>query len=697
MRFFDGELFTNKNDFELKVTILMHQDELDVAKREAEVEAFRFISQKIGVSTNLETIDQIKQTVQIKHSKKISFLRARVQGVVSNIEVGINNLKKSSKDLHNVSYDNNSIEKESKTVIGHIGDLGQFKTMQALAIIWERSTLIDELIGDFNETDKTMESISNYMKKNPNSIPIKLLLTVESLISFESELIDNLESSELKKYVEFHFKEMHECKKRVIQNAYDTIENAFVHEIDSIIRANWILISIGQHDKIIECIRTAITQEFYAKMESKDRNNIVLYLNTLNELIENLPEQLELLIPALPADIDALELITSFSNTEIFKILTNYRDSMPQTASLIDAMIKCMKDIECTLRALLGESPSNDFLGLMMELQSSFEKILYDDYQKFLNNIINLDESSVATRRDGIYFTPAPKDMIDRLLDAYNFAKSSSLDIASVIRENLIEILAKSFESLGNNAMSTGKTKYIMGMTNNSQDAVKCVTDFKKSNPHLILKEDFATLTKPWVEIRKKGLLALSENIFVRSVGSDEEFRVNFHDILDNITDSLEDMSNHLYQPLYKKLLGIVSHEFIPHYIQSFLMKPIMPKPQDQEEFESVIFQECNTLSSLFNSLEPNLCRNSMETIEAFRDFMSDDYDNLHDLFHIIAKEYSDFTPSLAIALVKKRLDNKNADLKEVSDAFEMMYKNIDTSRNDHFFNQDLAKKSFLK
>ena len=670
-------------------------DELKNARWEAERDAFQFVSQKIGTSSNLESLEQVKQSVLSKHQNKIAFLKAQVQGIVSNIETGISNLYETSSDLQTLKSEINIIEEESSNAIV----VDNFKSMQSLATLWERVNIIDDLMYNFKSADDMINDIVKFFEDNPHMFSIKLFTTIESLIDFENDLLKHVDDVSLKKFVEDHFQPVHNSRSTLINNVHECLENAFTQSADQLIRANWIMCAINEHDRIIEYLRSAITRQAYSKMEDVDKNNVALYLQTLSSVIETLPEQLDLLIPALPSDINALELTTSYANTEIYKMLVNYKDTMPMNAALVDAMIKCMKDIECTLRALLGVSPSEDFYNLLFELQSKFENILYTDYNKFLENIIKLDIDSISQKRDGTFYTPGPKDLIDRLLDAYNFAKCSASNLAPSARPKLIDQLAEAFVNLGNSACDSWNQRYIMAICNDSVDAVKQISDFAKSNPEIVLKEDIKKLQKPWSETKNRGLATLAEIALSRIFTEDDEFRDNFNEKLDLISENMTDLSKHLFQPLYKKLVSVIIRDIVPHYIQSYFRKEWANKPKTQEDFESMVTSECNGLSSLFKNLEPNLCRSSIEAIEAFRDLMIEDYDALHDIFHIIAKEYNDFTPYFALGLIRVRVDFKDQKrdvYDQCKEAFEMMYTNIPQDRGDHFFNPDLVPKKGL-
>ncbi|OHT17309.1 hypothetical protein TRFO_12447 [Tritrichomonas foetus] len=686
----------NHDDVRL-IEELNGQEALERARQDAEADAFKFVSDSISNSSNLESLEQIKQTVFNKHQNKIAFLKARVQGIVTNIETGINDLVEISTNLTNLKSDIKSIEEESSS---GVVVLDNFKILQGLATIWERAIIIDELMESFKTADDTIEMISKYFDENEKAFSIKLFTTIESLIDFENDLLTNVDDIGLKRYVQSRFEKVHQCREKMIDNVHDCLENALEQNVDQLIRANWIMVAIDEHDKITEYLRSAITRQTYAKMQDIDRNNVSLYLQKLSGMIETLPEQLELLIPALPSDINALELTTSYINTEIYKMLVNYKDSMPLNAALIDAMIKCMKDIECTLNALLGVSPSHEFYELCGTLQNTFEVILFEDYQKFLDNIISLDIDSVATKRDGMYYTPGPKDLIDRLFDAYNFVKGSVSNVVQGARPKLVNKLADAFVNLTNSAADSWDMKYIMAMINNSVDAVKQIADFAKANEDIIkTTEEIKKLQRPWSDMKNRGLPVLAQIIYSRAVSCDDDFRSDFEGRIDAISEALSDVSKHLFQPLYKKLVSVVTRELVPHYIQSFFMKS-WEKPKTQEELESLITSECNALADMFSNLEQLLCKGSIETIEAFRDFMIEPYDVLHDIFHIIAKEYNDFTPGLAMALLKLRVDVKDnkSDYNECWSAFEMMYQNVDQSRGDSYFNQEnAAKKGILK
>ncbi|KAK8897282.1 hypothetical protein M9Y10_015222 [Tritrichomonas musculus] len=698
------------DEYEVK-TELSGSQELEHARKDAGNEAFQYVNKLISQSSNLESLEQDKQQAFGKHQSKIAYLKSQVQGIVTNIESGIDELQETAAGLKELKDEIKSIEDETNKREQAFSDNNQ--PLHDLALAFERATIIEELLNSFDSADEAISSISKYFEGNPDAFSIKLYTTIEALVEFEENLQSKVSDQSLKTFIESHFSPIHTYNDILINNVHKCLNTAFSQTPDALIRANWIMCAHDEHDMIEAFLLNAMTNETNSALEKIDQNNVSEYLKTLSGMIDYLPEKLELLMPSLPSDINGMDLIAKFVNTEIYRMLVEYRDKMPMNASLADSMIKCTKDIVCSLYALLAIKPSDDFLDFQMNLQSSFEQILYGDYQKFLDNIINLDIDSVSTRRDGIYYTLGPKDLIDRLLDAYNFAKNSSSNIAQVILPTLVDKLADAFVEVGNSACKSYNMKYIIACCNNSVEAVKMINDFAKQNADTII-EDFkkqnsgqtelttkeATscftkkLQKPWGDMKNRGLVTLSKIAISRVIANDEDFRYDFNDKLDTMSNNLQDMSQHLFQPLYKKFLSIFSRELVPHYIQSYFSKNF-EKPRTQEEFATNVTHECNALSQLFQSLEPNLCESSIKVIESFRDFLIDPYDSLHLIFHIIAKEYHDFTPGLAMSLVKIRVDSKDnkSELPEVRKGFEAMYVNVDQTSNERFFDPEYEEK----
>lgn len=696
-----------ENNYDPKITELSGSQELDKARKDAEDDAFQYIKKIINQSSSLESLEQDKQQSSSKHQSKIALLKSQVQGIVTNIESGIEELQGTAHGLKELKDEISSIDEETNKREQAFSDNNQ--PLHDLALAFERATIIEDLLNSFESADEAIQSITQYFEENPESYSIKLFTTLESLTDFEENLQTKLSDQQLKTFVEKHFEPIHKLYEKLLKNVRDCLNNAFSQTPDALIRANWIMCAHDEHDFIEAFLLNAMTNETNSFLEKVDQNNVPEYLKTISGMIDYLPEKLELLLPSLPTDIDGMNLIYKFVNTEIFRMLTEYRNKMPNNAALVDNMIKCLKDIELSLNVLLAMPRGDNFIEFQNELQDSFGNILYADYQKFLDNIINLDIDSVDTKRDGTYYTQGPKDLIDRLQDAYNFAKNSASNIVPVALPVLVDRLANAFYQLGKKACESYDMKYIIACCNNSVEAVKIINEFAKSNSDTII-EDFRSntqdgveltpkeasskftkmLQKPWNDMKNQGLITLSKIVISRVIANDDDFRYDFNDKLDNITRDVQNMSEHLFQPLYKKFLSIFSRELIPHYIQSYFSKDFQ-KPKTQGEFSTLVSHECNALSQLFQNLEPNLCKSSIIAIEAFRDLMIDPYEDLHEIFHIIAKEYNDFNPNIGIALVKIRVDAKDnkSEIPEVQNGFDMMYKNVDQSRGDKFFTYD--------
>ena len=275
---------------------------LELAQRNAMDGAFRHVRKKIQNASDLENLSQIRQSSYATHQEKIACLKARVQALVTNIEMGIDDLDSSAESLYDLLRDIEHIQNESTTATSHIS-IEHFKDLQSLATIWERMVQVDNLLTQFRKTDNIIESIEKYFQEHPEGFSIKCFSAIDRLLTFEKELLFFTDDEQMKRFVEERFRTVHEAQSRLFDNVGKTLENAFAGgkavDTDVLIRANWIMCAIGKESEIMHRIETSIRNHFQSGIsENITEDSLNNTLTKLNERIETLPEQLESIIPA---------------------------------------------------------------------------------------------------------------------------------------------------------------------------------------------------------------------------------------------------------------------------------------------------------------------------------------------------------------------------------------------------------------
>ena len=693
---------------------------IEQAREDATNSAFKFVRNKLTNTSDLESLELIKQTADIKHMDKIAFLKARVQGYVRNIEMGLADMEKANSVLRRLLSDIGEIETQSHEV-SEFDLTKQISNFKSLGVIWENLNQIKDLNSRFGEAETYIDAVEKFFILNPNGFSIKCFKTIDSLLKFEQDVLEKMEAKEneirtfnaespnkdkaerAKVYLIEKFKPIHEAKEKLMNNVHDLFLNIFTGfsniETDLIVRAAWIFIANGQKNRILDNLEEAMRNQFLIIDQNPTEDKLNIYLQQLNDIIDKLPEQIEHIVPALPGDINVFGFIVDTVNDQIVDVLENFVRVFKPSSFLSITLIKAMKDIECTLKALLGINVGERFTQLIMKLQEGFESIVLNDYSNFLTRIISMYLDSVSQRRNGILYTPAPLDFMRRLEDGYNFVKSSGLNILPSIRSQFVQILTNKLYELHDSLDGVVDHNYLIAVCNNSYDGKNAIMQMSKDSPEILTQSDTKQLMQAWVSILKKSLSALFELLYFSIIGEDNQFKVDFNEKIEKINQFLEDASNHLLEPLFVKFFSSFCKNIIPHYMCSYYTKPDDIKETSQ--FQDKIKGECSAFIELFNSYTFEFSKRNIKIIEAFQDFMTSPFeDSMHIIYVLLAKEYTDFTPKIAGILLKVRPDSSKQSL-SVDDcvkSFETVYVNIEQRPEDHIFaDSKKPEKKFLK
>ena len=161
---------------------------LDSALQKATEGAFMHVRKKIQNASDLENLAQNRQSAYATHQEKIACLKARVQGLVTNIEMGIDDLDSTADNLYGLLRDIEHIQSESTHATSHFSGK-HFEDLKSLATFWERIVQVDNLITQFRKTDNIIASIEKFFKDNPDGFSIKCFTAIDGLLTFEKELL----------------------------------------------------------------------------------------------------------------------------------------------------------------------------------------------------------------------------------------------------------------------------------------------------------------------------------------------------------------------------------------------------------------------------------------------------------------------------------------------------------------------------
>lgn len=110
-----------------------------------------------------------------------------------------------------------------------------------------------------------------------------------------------------------------------------------------------------------------------------------------------------------------------------------------------------MREIECTMRALLGISSTVEYLELIAELKEKFSNLLISDFNFILMNIIKIDQSDYDSifEKNKVVYTQTPSDFMPTLRNVYIQVVHSGLpSIVPEMRIKLVNALRDLLEDL---------------------------------------------------------------------------------------------------------------------------------------------------------------------------------------------------------------------------------------------------------
>jgi ribosomal protein L17 len=672
---------------------------LDKARQDATEAAFRFVTRGLATAADLESLENLRHAALINHGEKIAILKARVQAIVSSIETGIDDLKTTAERLDDLLLDIERLVTESKRATSQISDK-YARDLKSLSVIWERVVTVDSLITKFEEVDSLIASVQRFFQERPNGFSIRCFQAIRKLLEMKDDLMSHAQpgpDSDIMVFLADKFKPALTAMDQLKRNVTTCLESAFAGgacvDADLVIRANWILCAMGKREEesIETLLMNALRAQFQECLVDATAENLRLQLQKLNKRIEALPEQLESVMPALPHHINAFDLLSQVANTQIVDILKTFRTTLKPTAFLIVTLIKSVKEIQCTLRALLGLEPSEEFMSLQMELTTEFDKIIISDYCQILDRIITLDEESIQKKQGRYLVTPAPFDFMKGLEDAEAFVNQSDLNVFRTVQPRLISNLIRKIDELASRLSPETRTNYLIACVNNSLDGTAAVSATAKSHPDLLSQDETLSIRQAWAKVQRSAMNSLSEMVYKRVMDAGKWLLENFSDKCDMMRQGLEDIGKDMVEPLFRKTETIFCRAFVARFIRAHNNSALgdMSLP----DFVAKAKGDADMLIQVLTDLDYPGGERHAKVVESFRDFMTWDPKEAYLSYLEIAKEFTDFSPNYAWTLFKCRPDGRSkvgmlAIDEEIKKTVNQQYATIARRPEDSFFTE---------
>lgn len=630
-------------------------------------EAFKIVQRKLSTSADLESLEQIKYQTYAKQQDRLTRLKAHVNTIVTNIASGIEDLNQISQILYSLQIEVADMENESTN--GFTTDnFEHFSDLALLATVYERLYKVNQIISRIDEADKLINYVNYYFSVNPGNFSIKCFKTIQSLFSIEDELLSENTKEDVKDYIKQHFHSVHDNFDKLLLNMRMKLESVFdsdtIIDKDEIIRANWIYCAIGRKAEITNCIKSSFVKQLQKIVTEATEENLERKLKSLVEMIENLPEKLQEVMPSLPPDIEAISLISELANQQVVLIFTQLLNSKKNSSYVIMSLIKCMREIECTMRALLGISPTVEYLELIAELENKFSISLISDFNFILNNIIKIDQSDYGSifEKNKVVYTQAPSDFMSNLRNAYVQIVHSGLpSIVPEMRDKLISALKDRLEDLAIMVNDSYDIRYVIAMSTNSVEASKAINAMSKEMPELLNSDDVKTLIQMWMKVQKVSIQRVFDLVYNQSNDIDdidqkyETMKIMIFGKKNSNNEYEGGVSQMMLAPVFGKFKRTFARQIIPKYIVSFLKKP-KELIKDLDMFKSKIEYECDALIEIMRELVlDNECYKNI--LDAWKGFMTGPLDEICLTHSFFVEQYTDFTVDLAYNLFKSRPD----------------------------------------
>jgi hypothetical protein len=635
---------------------------LAAAKEDAIIQAFRDVTRVLSTPAALESLGQLRQAAVNAHQERISVLKARVQGIVSNIETGIDDLGTTAERLDRLLLDLGRLETESKDVTSQIA-VKYSADLTSLSVLWEHTSTVDNLISQFERTDELISAVEKFFTDNPTGFSVNCYTTIQKLLTFKAELLVKTDNSDSQSFIAEKFRPVSTARETLMQNVLNFVENSFTGggtpEADPLIRAFWILSADEQVDKITSALTTAVRRQFQECVIDATPENVTLQLKKLGQRIEVLPEQFEALRPALPAEIKGFELLSTVANREIVEILRLLWTRLAHSTFLASSLITSMKEIQCTLRALLCLDTSDEFNELLDELNDAFDSIIVGEYEDMAGRILMIDRDAITTKKGRYLVTPAPFDFMKPMVAAEAFVRTTGLNKFPVIREKLINTLVAKLGDLAADLTRYSSQEYLVACVNNTLDGNQAVAQSAKEHPEIFHAEDERRLKAAWVQVQRAAINAVAEYVWFRVMDENEDpdyelrFAEDVYARCEALRGILQSIQETMLESLFFKMAGTLFRLMTAKFIRAWRKVPEGTPPDD---FGRKLEDGARIFLQVIADIGYPLAETHSRVVEAFRDFMILPITEMYYAgYPLIVAEFSDFTPDILWSFLKAR------------------------------------------
>lgn len=641
---------------------------LEYELKRAEEQAFNSVARKLKGQSDLEILPQTKQKTISKHTDKLSKLKARVQQIVGNVDDGIHDLDDISATLKKLRKDIAEISSQCQDVTAN---MPRYQETKDLAKILGRLYKVSELQRRFAEAEAQMEDVEEFCRTHEGDFSIQCFKIVIQLLDFEEELLENLKNETQKSFICEKFEPIQEKMMTLLVNAQRVVTSAFRITTDEeqkittdrLARAVWIVIAgsirLKQPITVKDLLTDSIADQFKNANTALSVAQLDSLLKKLQEVLENITDTLDIIIPALPLPqesvqgIQIMDILGQLANAEVLKVIDKVVMNSTSSTFLLSRIIIWMRDYIGSMGHMLGVEPSDEMKKRLITYETRLESQIPEDLHQFLTNIINMEEDAIDTNRDGTLSTQAPYDFMKRLIDADKVAIETNLPGSLPnIRSGLLMTFISDTQALGEYVVSCNNRKYVMAAINNSLSGIRTSGDLGKDLPDVVDQAAVMTLKNKWATMQKNAFAHLNDLIINDFAIPDEyDIRINFPSKLEAAQQACDEAKKALLAPLYRKFISQFLHQFIAYYIISYKQ----PTSLSLDEFTSNLDNDILSLSDWLLQYESNQwSKNLKSVLDSLKRILTES-DGLMKLdYGAIVEVYKDFTPQLMEQLVKK-------------------------------------------
>lgn len=639
------------------------QYELDRATEQA----FVSVSRKLRVQSDLEILPQKKQATIAKHTDKLSKLKARVQQIVGNVDDGIHDLEDITTTLKRLRKDMEEIKSQCTEVTAN---MPRYQETRDLARILGRLYKVSELQRRFTEAEQQMADVDHFCTTYPGDISIQCYKIVTQLLDFEAELLENLKNETQKTFIRDKFQPVQEAMQTLQFNAQKIVMAAFKTPddetpkitTDKLARAVWIVIAssirLKQPLTVKDLLTDSIAYQFKNANTALSVSQLDSLLKKLQDVLENITDTLDIIIPALPSPqesvqgIQIMDILGQLANAEVLKVIDKIVNNSTSSTFLLSRIIIWMRDYIGSMGHMLGVEPSDEMKKRLITYEERLESQIPEDLHQFLSNIIAMEPDAIDTNRDGTISTQAPYDFMKRLIDADKVAIETNLPgNLPNIRAGLLRMFIMDTQALGEFVQESPNRRYVMAAINNSLSGIRTCTDLGQKLPEVVDAASIMTLKNKWATMQKNAMSHLNDMIITEIAAADEwDLRNNFGQKLEQAQQACDEAKTCLLGPLFRKFISQFLHQFIAYYIISYKQ----PTQLTLEQFTDNIDSDKNMMIDWLMQYESNQwSKNLMQVLESLKKIVTESDGFMKLDYGGIVEVYKDFTPQLMEQLVK--------------------------------------------